>query len=238
MATSKKKPTTVTVNLADAVGGNVPEGAYLVSVQEVTKEESNSGNDYLAWKFSVADGKHKGKVLYDNTSLQPQALWRLRATLEALGYEIEEGDMDLDLSSFTGDQAVAVVAHEEYENKKRARIVDLFSVESDEAKEALGMEEEEEKPAAKKTGAKKPAATEEEEEEEKKPAAKKSGSKKKEEPEKLKEDDVMSLDEDDLASLIEEHSLEVDLEDHATLRKKRNAVVAALEEADLLEAAE
>jgi len=56
-------------------GGKVPEGDYPVRVREVTVEESSSGNPYLKWIFEIIDGKHKGKVLYHNTSLQPQALF-------------------------------------------------------------------------------------------------------------------------------------------------------------------
>lgn len=240
MATSKKKSSqVVTVNLSEAVGGNVPEGAYLMEVVEAEKTESQAGNDTISWKMKVADGPHSNKLLYYNTSLLPQALWNLRGLVEALGYEIEEGDMDLDLSAFVGDQFVGVVAHETYEGKKRPRIVDLFHADSEEAKEVLeGTEEEEGKKPAKKPAAKGKAKAEPEEEEEEKPAkpTKKSGKKKAEpEPELLKEDDVMELDEDGLGELITEHELEVDLDDHATLRKKRNAVLAALEDKELLE---
>lgn len=244
MATSKKKSSqVVTVNLSEAVGGNVPEGAYLMEVVEAEKTESQAGNDTISWKMKVADGPHANKLLYYNTSLLPQALWNLRGLVEALGYEIEDGDMDLDLSSFVGDQFVGVVAHETYEGKKRPRIVDMFGVDTEEGKEVLetGDEEtegEEEKPAAKKRG-KKPAPEPEEEEEEEKPAKKPAAKKgKKPEPDLIAEDSVMELDEDGLAELINEHELEVDLDEHATLRKKRNAVIAALEDRELLEASE
>lgn len=239
MATSKKKSSqVVTVNLSEAVGGNVPEGAYLMEVVEAEKTESQAGNDTISWKMKVADGPHSNKLLYYNTSLLPQALWNLRGLVEALGYEIEEGDMDLDLSSFVGDQFVGVVAHETYEGKKRPRIVDLLHVDSEEGKEVLeGTEEEEEKPAKKPAAKDKKSEPEEEEEDEKPSKPTKKGGKKKAEPEPepIKEDDVMELDEDGLGELITEHELEVDLDDHATLRKKRNAVLAALEDKELLE---
>jgi len=242
MATSKKKSSqVVTVNLSEAVGGNVPEGAYLMEVVEAEKTESQAGNDTISWKMKVADGPHSNKLLYYNTSLLPQALWNLRGLVEALGYEIEDGDMDLDLSAFVGDQFVGVVAHETYEGKKRPRIVDLLHVDSEEGKEALeveGEDEPEEKKPAKKSSTK-GKKSEPEEEEDEKPAGKakptKKGKKPEPEPELIKEDDVMELDEDGLGELITEHELEVDLDDHATLRKKRNAVLAALEDKELLE---
>lgn len=242
MATSKKKSSqVVTVNLSEAVGGNVPEGAYLMEVVEAEKTESQAGNDTISWKMKVADGPHSNKLLYYNTSLLPQALWNLRGLVEALGYEIEEGDMDLDLSAFVGDQFVGVVAHETYEGKKRPRIVDLLHVDSEEGKEALEVEgEPEEKKPTKKPAAKGKAKAEPEEEDEKPSKPTKKGGKKKAEPEPepIKEDDVMELDEDGLGELITEHELEVDLDEHATLRKKRNAVISALEDKGLMEPSE
>lgn len=75
------------------------------------------------------------------------------------------------------------------------------------------------------------------EKETKKSAAKdkKSGKNKKKEVEKVDGDSVDGMDEDELQELIDEHELEVDLDDHKTLRKKVRAVKDALEEKDLLE---
>ena len=43
------------------------------------------------------------------------------------------------------------------------------------------------------------------------------------------------MDEDELGTLISDHELEVDLDDHKTLKKKVKAVLEELEEKDLLE---
>lgn len=47
-------------------------------------------------------------------------------------------------------------------------------------------------------------------------------------------DDISGMNQDELEELIEEHELDVDLDDHKTLRKKRTAVVDAAEEAGIL----
>ena len=52
---------------------------------------------------------------------------------------------------------------------------------------------------------------------------------------KIDGSEVEDMDEDALGELIEEHELEVDLDDHKTLRKKVRAVLDALEEKGLLE---
>ncbi len=51
----------------------------------------------------------------------------------------------------------------------------------------------------------------------------------------LSADDINGMNQDELEELVEEHGLDVDLDDHKTLRKKRTAVVDAAEEAGLLE---
>ena len=47
-------------------------------------------------------------------------------------------------------------------------------------------------------------------------------------------DDINGMNQDELEELVEEHELEVDLDDYKTLRKKRTAVVDAAEEAGIL----
>lgn len=47
-------------------------------------------------------------------------------------------------------------------------------------------------------------------------------------------DDIAKMTQDELEELVEEHELEVDLDDYKTLRKKRTAVVDAAEEAGIL----
>lgn len=61
------------------------------------------------------------------------------------------------------------------------------------------------------------------------------GDEKKSEGGKVSSDEVNEMNEDDLEDLIEQHDLEVELDKHRTLKKKRAAVLDALEEADLLE---
>ena len=47
-------------------------------------------------------------------------------------------------------------------------------------------------------------------------------------------DAINGMNQDELEALVEEHELDVDLDDHKTLRKKRTAVIDAAEEAEIL----
>lgn len=106
----------------------IEEGSYLLEVEDVeVKTSENSGADYLAFTFKVADGKFKGKKVWHNCSLQPQALFNLRGLLEALGYEVPQGQMELDPADLIGEQCAAEVVHEVYQGKKKARVAEFFS---------------------------------------------------------------------------------------------------------------
>lgn len=125
MAKPKKTGSKIKVDFKGVESGGklVPEGDYTVRVDEVTQEESDAGNAYLAWVLKVADGKHKGSTLYHNTSLQPQALWNLKGVLEALGVEVPDSSLDVDLKELVGMTANVTVEHETYQGKPKARIV-------------------------------------------------------------------------------------------------------------------
>lgn len=93
-------------------------------------------------------------------------------------------------------------------------------------------DEEEDEPAPKSRKSRK-APVEDDDEEEEQPKSKAKGKAKKKAG--VSEDELNEMNEDELEDLIEQHDLDVDLADHKTLRKKRNAVLDALEEAGLLD---
>ena len=103
--------------------GICPEGIHKVKVQKITQEISEkSAKPYLAWELRTSDGY----TLYHNTSLQPQALFNLKNVLLALGYEIPDAILRLDLRDLKGREAYVEVMHEVYEGKKRARIAQFL----------------------------------------------------------------------------------------------------------------
>lgn len=220
-----------------------PEDDYLVEITAVNQGESSSGNDQLEVDFKVLEGKHEGKQFRQWFSLVEQALWKLAGVLRSAGIDIPEEPVDLDLDDIVGRKLNVTIAHREYNGDIKADIADSSSVDGED-------EEEEGKPAKRSVRGKKPADDEEEEPEEK-PARRRRSSRDEpeEEPEEkkpakrsskrrlpsLSEDEVADMDEDELEDTIEKYSLDVDLSDHRTLRKKAAAVMDALKELDLLE---
>lgn len=109
-------------------GRLLPEGEYQLTVKEVTDEVGeSSGAPYLKWVFAVANGEYKGAKVYDNTSLQPQALWKVRGLLEAGGQTVNGKFTFEPLRRFIGMTLGATLEHEEYDGKKKAKVASYFS---------------------------------------------------------------------------------------------------------------
>lgn len=207
-----KSNTVITVDFKGVEGKRqvIPEGDYTFRVDEVTKDVGDKG-DYLAWVFQVEEGDRKGAKVWYNTSLTPQSLWNLRNLLETLGVEIPDGPLDIDLTELVDLVVGGTVVHEEWQGKDRARIADFFPLEDEpEAGEAT-----------------KGASTKDK-------AEAKSG-KKGNSLEKVKEEDVGEMDEDELADIVKKYKLDIDLDEHKTLRRKANIVIDKLEAANYLE---
>lgn len=135
----------VTVNFKGVGSRNrvVAAGNYRVIVEKVTKGVSKSGNPKLDWVFVVSAGPEAGHRFFPYvTSLQKQSLWNLRATLEALGVEVPEEDLQIVFKELKGLELGLTIEHETYQNKVKERIVDLFPLE--ELVEAVVAEEEDE----------------------------------------------------------------------------------------------
>lgn len=104
----------------------IPEGVYTLVVDSATQKSSQGGNPMIVFEFSVAEGKYQGSKLYENCSLQPQALFKLKSVLIALGLDILNKAFDLDLKDLIGMTCEADVGHEVYEGKKKARILEYI----------------------------------------------------------------------------------------------------------------
>jgi hypothetical protein len=167
---NKRRTLSVDMEGVESGGKIVPDGTYEGRIKSLEEKESSNDNPMLVVKWEVLSGKGKGGVIWDNISLTPQALWRLKGLLEALEIEVPDGAMDVDLSELEGQECSIQVTNERYEGKDRPRVTGYGS--PGEAEEEEGEEEEDEdervgkKPKVKpKTEKKKPVKDEDEEEE-------------------------------------------------------------------------
>lgn len=108
-------------------GRAIADDDYLLEVVSCEEKETSDGNPYFGWKWKVVEGVFKGATLYDNTSLQPQALWRLKMAMECMGMGVVGGKMSIDPKSFVGKRAMCSVGNEKYQGKDKPRITAFLS---------------------------------------------------------------------------------------------------------------
>jgi len=187
----KRKGNVVSVDFTGVESGGrpCPDGTFRCEITSMVEEESSTGNPMIVARYKVLNGKGKGAVIYDNLSLQPQALFRLKSLCEALGIEADS-TTELDLDEFVGQEVVIDVENETYEDKKRPRAAGYASVDS-EGKEEEDSEDDED------TEDEESEDDDEEEEEEEKPPKKSSKSVKSSKKSKKAEDEEDEDTDDD-----------------------------------------
>lgn len=126
-----KKGDQLTVDFSGVESGGaprLPEGDYIAKVKSVNKTTAeSSGATMLKWEWEITEGKHKGKVIRDNTVLTPKALWRLKKVLEALGVEVPDSALKLNLKSYVGETCgITIVDGEPYQGRIKSEIGDFI----------------------------------------------------------------------------------------------------------------
>jgi len=159
-----------TINFSGVESGRrrCPDGYYNAEITSAELQESSTGNPMIAAKWKILDGKYKGVTLYDNISLVPQALWRLKTLLEAVGIDAQEEDVHAEeyAEELVGTSANITVTNEKYEGEDRPKVTGYEQVGEAEEEEEDEEEEEEEPKVRNKVKAKGKAKKEEEEEDE------------------------------------------------------------------------
>ncbi|WP_301003098.1 DUF669 domain-containing protein [uncultured Duncaniella sp.] len=106
------------------------EGTYLLSISEAEEKLSSTGNPMISLTFDVLstedgtpiDGQRK---LWDNYSLQAQALFKLKDLFQALGIDTS-ALVEMDVSELVGQQVRAKVVQETYNGELRNRIKKVY----------------------------------------------------------------------------------------------------------------
>lgn len=98
-----------------------PEGWYHVRVSKVEEVDSKAGNPMINLQLKVqTEGPFFGRMLFDNPSLLPNALFKLKAYYKAAGYtpgpEGHDPEKLLDREFYVG------IVHKMYEGAVRSDI--------------------------------------------------------------------------------------------------------------------
>jgi len=218
---SSKSKTTRKIDFSEEVKWFEADMEYAVEVKAATWEDGQE-HAYIAIEFKGVEDEHAESTLYHNASISPKALHRTRAVLEALGYDIEDGEpLEIDTDDLVGRQCMIHTFEDKYkgndgETKTSVKADDFWPMED-----------------AKSSKGKKKASKDDDEDDKK---SSKRGGKKKAEPEPIAVGDVPD-DRDELDELVEKYGLEIEMT--RKLKKDddafKEAVIEALEAADMIE---
>lgn len=198
----------------DDSGGSfhIQSGDYLMKCTGVSEDVSKQQNEMYVFKFEGLEKAAKGRGFRLHCTLGEKSIWKLRQTLRALGVPIPEGsDGEFDPDDVVNVEVIGTVTDNEYEGKINSRL--------SEVRAASDVEDDEVAP--------KPAPT--------KSATKPATNSKPTKP-KLAASEVEDMQEDELFEINEKYDLGVDLDAHKTTMRKRNAIIAGLQSAKMLEA--
>lgn len=110
----------------------IPAGTYRVSISSCKPNVSKAGNQMLSWSVQVEEGEYVGRRVFFHTVLTPDSLWKLKQTLQALGYTDEElsGEFEFDPEDVIGLESYAVVTQQTYQGAVSNNVQRLISEEA------------------------------------------------------------------------------------------------------------
>jgi len=95
----------------------VPPATYELEIVKVKHQVSQAGNPMLVVQYKIInDDEYTGKMVFENVSLVPEALFTLKAISMATGLEI---DSDFDTDDLIGEVVTAVLDVETYNGKDK-----------------------------------------------------------------------------------------------------------------------
>lgn len=99
----------------------LPDGTYNCNVFDVTVEETKAKDGhYLNWQLKITDDGYNNRRVFYNTSLKPQALWKLKQVLNRIAPDMdwgEEFNVGEIIDSIVGLPCRAVISYnDEYDN--------------------------------------------------------------------------------------------------------------------------
>jgi Protein of unknown function (DUF669) len=117
----------------------IPVGNYVIEVASVEERETKKGDPMLNWGLRVIEGDYEGRMLFTNTVLTKNSLWKMKQFLTALGFSEGDltGEIDLDPDTdLVGLTAIARVTQRVYEGELRNDVKGLKPLPAEQIEEA------------------------------------------------------------------------------------------------------
>ena len=90
--------------------------------------KSKAGKDKITWELVGLNGAIKDKKIFYDTSLQEQALFKLRNLLLSCKVEVPKSKMSISLDKMRGLVFGVIIDDDEYKGKIKSIIIDTFPV--------------------------------------------------------------------------------------------------------------
>jgi hypothetical protein len=107
----------------------IPAGIYpatVFSIEYKKARDKPNGVGYYEWQFAIQSDDHKSRRLWMNTSLEPQALWKLKDTIEAFGSKVPDGEFEFEPEGFFGKPCMIKVTTATYNGKDTNNVDDVL----------------------------------------------------------------------------------------------------------------
>lgn len=107
----------------DRFGANVPEGRYLVVVEDAEMTKSKAGNPMINLWYRILDGEQKNLTLTDRLTLTEGAMFRIVGFMQAIGLPTPNKRLQLNLKHFLNKTLMVDVADgEPYNGRVRSEV--------------------------------------------------------------------------------------------------------------------
>ena len=97
----------------------VPAGNYVCRVVEGEVKEGPKGK-YISWKLEISEGDFAGQTQYYNTSLVPEAQFKLKQFLQACNFEW--GKASFDTADVACSEVIVKVVMEDYQGEPKNKV--------------------------------------------------------------------------------------------------------------------
>ena len=102
-------------------GKPVPAGTYVCRAVAVEETTTRHGDEMWRVRFSIEEGPHRGRLLWDNLPFSEAALPRAKLACDALGLDTE-GEVDLSPDELLGRRCRLRITLETYKGRRRNKV--------------------------------------------------------------------------------------------------------------------
>ena len=104
----------------------VPAGNYVCRVLEGEVKEGPKGK-YISWQLEISEGDFAGQIQWYNTSLVPEAQFKLKQFLQACNFEW--GKSSFNTEDVAGSEVIVKVVLEDYKGESKNKVKGFIPVE-------------------------------------------------------------------------------------------------------------